>query len=307
VRHSPGSLLVAAIRALRPKQWVKNGLLFAAIIFSGQFTHLDLGVRVLIGFASFCLLASAGYLLNDTLDRAADRAHPEKRRRPIASGAMPVPGAVLLIALCLVGGAALGWSLSGAFLAVALGYLTTTMSYSLYFKHVVILDVMFIAFGFLLRAVAGAVAIEVPVSEWLFLCAGMLALFIGFNKRRGELVALGDQSATRRNLAEYSLPMLDQYQAVITGAVVVCYCLYAVIGASTKWMVLTIPFVLYGIFRFIYLVDQKGEGGAPDETFLRDWPLLVTVTLYALVAMGVLQADAMGWLPPMGIEAMSAP
>ena len=295
---APQRKVPAWLRVLRPKQWIKNGLLFAALIFSGRFTEPALWGQVFAGFMAFSLLASGGYVLNDYLDRKADRQHPKKQHRPIASGEVLEPLALALLVGCIGFGLALAWWLSWGFFAVSMAYLLTTLSYSLYFKHVVILDVMWIALGFLLRALAGAIAISVPFSEWLFLCAGMLALFIGFHKRRGELVALGPQQATRRNLAEYSLAMLDQFQAVITGAVVVCYCLYALLGSSTNWMVLTVPFVLYGMFRFIYLVDQKGEGGAPDETLLRDRPLMLTVVSYTLVAMAVLQADAHNLLPP---------
>ena len=290
------SLPIAALKQLRPKQWTKNSFLFAALVFSGRFLDLHSVGRALIGFGAFCLLSSSGYVLNDYLDREADRKHPRKRHRPIASGALPVPAAVVLMLVAFAGGVALSATLGWPFLAIAVTYLATTLSYSFYFKHVVILDVMFLGSGFVWRAIAGAIAIEVGVSPWLFLCTAFLALFLGFNKRRAELLQIGADGGTRKNLADYSPKMLEQYQSIVTGATVLCYALYTVLG-ETAWMTTTIPFVLYGIFRYIYLVDRHGEGGAPDETILRDTPLLLTVLLYGAVAVGVMLGHKFGSLP----------
>jgi 4-hydroxybenzoate polyprenyltransferase len=295
VRRSAASVLVAAIKQLRPKQWTKNVFLFAALVFSGEFLVISSVTRSLIGFLAFSLLASSGYVFNDFLDREADRKHPKKRFRPIASGALPVPVALVEMALVLVAGVVLSWWLGPLFLAVGLAYLTTTLSYSFYFKHLVILDVMFLALGFVWRVIAGALAIQVQVSAWLFLCTAFFALFIGFNKRRAELQQLGDKAGTRKNLAEYSSAMLEEFQSIVTASTLVSYCMYAVMG-PTPWMALTIPFVLYAIFRYIYLVEQKGEGGAPDETLLQDPPILLASLFYGLTAMGVLYAERAGWL-----------
>ncbi len=296
VERSFGTVLTAAIKQLRPKQWSKNVLFMpAALIFSGAFTQLDSVLRVVAGIAAFSLVASAGYIFNDYLDRDADRRHPKKRHRPIASGALPAPVALVEMVIVLIGGLSIAMWLGTSFAAVTVAYLTTTLSYSYFFKHKVILDVMFLALGFVWRVVAGALAIQQPVSAWLFLCTAFLALFLGFNKRRAELVKLGDTAGTRRNLAQYSQTMLNEFQAITTSTTVLSYALYAVLG-PTPWMSLTIPFVLYGIFRYIFLVDQKGEGGAPDETLLEDWPLLLTVVLYACVALGVLLAQRAGML-----------
>ena len=291
------NVLVAALKQLRPKQWAKNVFVVPALIFSGHFMEPVYIGRFLVAFAVFCLFASSGYVLNDYLDREADRKHPKKRFRPIASGDLPVPAAWLLMGGCLVVGSALGYWLSLPFLLIALTYLATTLSYSFYFKHRVILDVMFLASGFVWRVIAGAVAIQVQVSPWLFLCAAFLALFLGFNKRRGELLKLGAEQGTRRNLQHYSREMLVELQAIVTASVVICYALYTVQGGN-DWMVLTIPFVLYGVFRYIYLVDQ-GAGDAPDETVLSDWPFLVNGLFYALVAAAVIVLDAHGMLPDM--------
>ena len=296
--HAPQQmgLVRAAVKQLRPKQWAKNVFLFAAIIFSRKFTDPDAVMKVLIGFASFSLVASSGYILNDYLDREADRKHPKKRFRPIASGALPIPVAWVLLVGCLIGGFGLAWSLGPAFLGITVVYLVTTKSYSFYFKHRVILDVMFLASGFVWRAIAGALAIGVHVSPWLFLCTAFVALFLGFNKRYAELLQLGDKAGTRRNLQHYSPKILEQYQAIVTASTVLCYALYTVQG-TTPWMTLTIPYVLYGIFRYIYLVEQKGQGGAPDETLLSDVPILVNGLLFALTAAAVLLVVD-GQLPP---------
>lgn len=290
------STLRGAVKVLRPKQWTKNALLFAALMFSPGSLDLRSFLLALGGFAVFCALSSTGYILNDYLDREADRKHPKKRFRPIASGSLPPRLALVEMVVLFCVGVSGALFLSPMFLAIAGLYLATTVSYSLYWKHKVILDVMVLAMCYVLRAVAGAIAIGVHVSEWLFLCTAFLALFIGLNKRRAELVQLGSGTSTRKILGEYSLAMLEQYQAVTTGSVVICYALYTVFG-PTQWLMLTVPFVLFGVFRYIYLVEQKGEGGAPDETFLKDVPILLTVLLYAALAGGLMQLVHHGILP----------
>lgn len=300
-----GSLLKASVKQLRPKQWAKNGLLFAALIFSGEFLSTESVLNALAGFASFSLVASAGYVFNDYLDRDADRKHPKKKHRPIASGALPEGLALLEMVVVLAAGLAIAWWLGGWFMAITLLYLATTLSYSWYFKHVVILDVMVLALGFVWRVVAGALAIKVHVSAWLFLCTAFLALFLGFNKRRGELRELGDEAGTRKNLDDYSERMLEEFQSIVTANTVLSYSLYAVLGAPTPWMSLTIPFVLFVVFRYIYLVDQKGEGGAPTDTLLSDAPILVTTVLYGGVVVALLLLERFGMLPALfGVPAV---
>jgi 4-hydroxybenzoate polyprenyltransferase len=296
IQRTPASIALAAVKQLRPKQWFKNVFLFPALIFSGRFLEVEPILAAGIGFVAFSVLASAGYIFNDWLDREADRKHPKKRFRPIASGALPEAAAWLLMAACLCAGVGLSLMLSPQFLFVATIYLATTLTYSLYFKHKVILDVLFLSSGFVWRVVAGALAIEVPVSPWLFLCTVFFALFIGFNKRRAELLNVGAHTGTRRNLAEYSPQMLEQFQAIVTSSTIITYLLYTVMG-PTGWMTLTIPMVLYGMFRYIYLIDRHGEGGAPDETLLRDQPMLLTGVLYLTVAIGVLLGHAWDALP----------
>ena len=287
VQRSAASIAAAALRQLRPKQWLKNVFVLPPLFFSGSFLEPDPILRTAVAFAAFSMFASTGYILNDWLDREADRKHPKKKHRPIASGALPEFAALLLLLTAAAAGVALSWWLSPLFLLIAAVYLCTTLSYSYFFKHLVILDVLFLASGFVWRVLGGAVAISVNVSDWLFLCTVFVALFFGFNKRRGELVAVGAHSGTRRILEQYTPKMLEQFQAIVTSATIITYLLYTVLG-TTRWMTLTIPMVLYGIFRYIYLIERHGEGGAPDETVLRDPPLLVTGLLYGVVTIFVL-------------------
>lgn len=290
IKTSPTSIITGAVRALRPKQWTKNGLLFAAIIFSYNYTSIDAWIQVLTGFSAFCLLSSVGYVVNDIKDVEADRNHPTKKNRPIASGALPVKAAIVeAILICVLGfavAATLGWQ----FLLVTALYFVTTTSYSFFFKHLVILDIMMITAGFLWRAVAGAVAIDVTVSSWLLLCAAFFAMFLGFNKRRGELSLLEEAAEShRKNLKDYSLDILKEFQSITTSGTIISYALYTVLGSPTDWLLITLPFVLYGIFRYIYLVNKfKGEGGAPDEILVKDKPILFTVLLYLLTVVAVL-------------------
>jgi 4-hydroxybenzoate polyprenyltransferase len=286
-------LVLAALKVMRPKQWTKNGLLAAALVFSGQFFDSQRLGRAVLAVMAFNLLSSSGYVLNDYLDREADRRHPKKRLRPIASGSLPEGLALPWMAIILLGGLGIAYWLSPKFLILSLLYLATTISYSLYFKHKVILDVMFLAACYLWRA--GAAAIDVRVSPWFFLCTAFFALFLGFAKRKAELVQVGNTAGTRKNLREYSQPMLEQFQAIVTSSTIVSYALYTVLGTNT-WMMLTIPYVLFAVLRYIYLVEQKGEGGSPDETLLKDGPILVTVGLYVLTAVGIMSAQRLGWL-----------
>ncbi len=291
-RRSPSAAMLAA---LRPKQWAKNVLLFAALVFSvGQTpgvlvppTHLWAAIAA---FFSFCMLASTGYVYNDLRDAEADRHHPKKRFRPIAAGELSPKGAWALMAVCMVLALGVAWAISVPFLVVALLYFATTLAYSTIFKHMVILDVMFLGACYLWRAAAGAVAIDVHLSPWLLVCTSFGALFLGFNKRRGEILLLeGRVTAARKALAHYSPAMLQEFQAITTSGTVLSYALYTVLGSPKKpWLLVTLPYVLYGIFRYIYLMDQKGEGSAPDETLLRDRPILLTALLYLVTALLVM-------------------
>jgi len=284
------------VKALRAKQWTKNGLVFAALVFAYEYDQPSSWLLAFGAFAAFCLVSSMGYLVNDIRDREVDARHPTKCRRPIASGELPVSWAigeaVVAGAMGLFTASVLGWE----FLLVTVLYFCTTMSYSFFFKHIVILDVMMITVGFLWRAVAGAVVINVHISPWLLLCAAFLALFLGFNKRRGEIALISEDdedpdteelAAVRPSLAAYRPSMIREFQSITSSGTVISYALYTVLGSPTPWLMVTMPFVLYGVFRYIYLVD-RGDGAAPDEVLVRDKPILLTVVLYGLTALLVL-------------------
>ncbi len=299
VAPAPGQIIRAAIKALRPKQWAKQVFLFAALIFSLEFTDPQAWMDTIQGALAFSMLSSTGYIFNDARDVEADRVHPTKRKRPIASGHLPLPLAYAQMVTIFGIGVGLAWSLSPQFLVVALLYFVTTISYSFYFKHLVILDVMFLAACYLWRAAAGAVAIGVTISPWLLTCTAFVSLFLGFNKRRGELLMLqekGTGGVTRKNLAQYSPELVVEFQAIATSGTIISYALYAVLGSPTPWMLLTLPYVLYGIFRYIYLVSIHSEGGAPDETLLKDRPILLTGVLYTITAVIVLSLHMKGAL-----------
>jgi 4-hydroxybenzoate polyprenyltransferase len=277
----------ALLRALRPRQWAKNVFVFAALVFAGRLSDHQAVLSVLGAFAVFCALSSSVYLVNDVRDVEADRAHPVKRRRAIAAGEV-APSVALGVAIVLAAAALAGaFALSPGLGQVAVAYLALNLAYSLGLKRVVILDVMMVAAGFLLRAIAGARVIDVAISHWLVLCTGLLALFLGFVKRRQELAARHDGAPTRAILREYSLPFLDQMISIVTGATVVAYSLYAFSPEvaqklGTEHLGLTIPFVLFGIFRYLYLVHQRGEGENPTAVVLTDPPLILDVVFWAV-------------------------
>lgn len=277
-------MLLNILRALRPKQWTKNALLFAALIFAERYTDLDAVRNVLIGFALFCMISSSGYLVNDLRDVEADRLHPDKKSRPIAAGEVPVAFAWVLAGALMIAGISGAFWLNTGFGMTAAAYLLVTLTYSTWFKHTVVLDVMLIATGFVLRAVAGAEAIPVVSSPWFLTCTAFGALFIGFSKRLAEIRALGDAAgAHRKILDEYSIPMLEQFISIMTGCAIISYALYAVDSGQGPAMMLTVPFVIYGILRFMYLVE-KGEGGAPEMMLLRDRPLQLCLVLFGTTA-----------------------
>ena len=285
----PADLALAIVQGMRPKQWAKNVFVLAAIFFSMNFRELDMWIQTMAAFGTFCMLASAGYLFNDAHDREADRRHPTKCKRPIASGRLPIGVAYVEMVALFVGGCALGYWVSPLLLTIALLYFATTLSYSFIFKHIVILDVMFLSAGFLWRAVAGAVAIDVQASPWLLTCTAFVSLFFGFNKRRGELVMMADRAeTTRKILAEYTHNLVVEFQAITTSGTIISYALYCVQGSPTPWLLLTLPHVMYMVFRYMYLVSARNEGGAPDETLFKDMPILAAGVFYAVTVVAVL-------------------
>jgi 4-hydroxybenzoate polyprenyltransferase len=288
--------LVAIYRSMRPGQWLKNVLVLAPLVFAHQALELAALGRAAGAFALFCLASGAVYLVNDLLDAASDREHPVKRLRPIASGAL-APGVAAVAAALLGAGTLAAAALAAPPLALVLGvYLAVNLAYSRVLKHVVILDVMTLASGFVLRVVAGGLAIGVPVSTWLLLCTSLLALFLGFGKRRHELLLLETDACSHRPiLAEYSPYFLDQLMAVVTTSTLVSYALYTMDPLvqqklQTARLPLTIPFVLYGIFRYLYLVHQKDEGGDPTQVVFHDRPLLINIVLWTATVFAILYA-----------------
>jgi 4-hydroxybenzoate polyprenyltransferase len=280
-RALPVSVPLALLRAMRPLQWTKNGLVFAALIFDNKFTDAGDVAITLLAALCFCAASSATYLINDLRDVARDRIHPKKRFRPIASGALPER--VALIAAIVLGIAALGVAAAIRldFAAVIAGYLALMIGYNFVLKQLAIIDVFTIGAGFVLRAVGGAVAIDVPISPWLYVCTMLLALFVGFGKRRQELVSLaGDAGAHRESLLGYTVPLLDQFINILAAATVIAYSVYTFDAAAVPRnhaMMLTIPFVIYAIFRYL-LITQKGDlGGAPETLLINDRPLLLSL------------------------------
>jgi 4-hydroxybenzoate polyprenyltransferase len=292
---APGrSATVNLVLSLRPGQWTKNLLIFAGLLFGKKLFDARAVADALIAFGVFCGLSGIVYLINDIADRHTDRNHPLKARRPIASGALPVRTAIMaamtiglasLIAATLLG----KW-----FTAVALGYVALQALYSGPLKHIVIIDVLTLSIGFVLRAVAGAVAVDVEISHWLLVCTVLLALFIALAKRRHEIVLLAGEAVSHRPiLGEYSPYLLDQMIAVVTASTLIAYIFYTVSPETqakfgTAWLGLTIPFPLYGIFRYLYLVHRREGGGSPADLLLTDRPLLLCVALWALAVAAII-------------------
>jgi len=279
---------------MRPKQWIKNSVIFAALVFSHTLAEPSHLLRSVGAFLLFCAVSSAVYILNDIIDLKNDLAHPTKSRRPIAAGEIS-RGAAGLVGVALAAGALLlSYELSRPFAAMALLYLAINILYSLWLKRVVIVDVMVISSGFVIRAISGGLVIGVDVSAWLILCTVLMSLFLGFTKRRQELAQLEVQAVSHRAiLKEYSVAFLDQMISIVTAATVVAYFLYTLAPETraklgTPYLPLTIPFVLYGIFRYLYLVHQKNMGDSPTGALYGDPPLLIDVVLWAAAAVIIL-------------------
>jgi 4-hydroxybenzoate polyprenyltransferase len=285
------------IRLLRPQQWTKNFLVLAALIFADQFEILSQCLRAFTAFAAFCILSSATYVFNDLIDRKADQAHPRKRNRPIASGKVSPATGIIMALLLVAAGLALAWNVQKAALACMVGYLILQVCYATLLKKVVILDVISIASGFVLRAVAGAYAIEATISPWLLICTILLALFLALSKRRSELL-ISDQAVIHRPvLEEYNLAFLDQLIAIVTSCTLLAYILYTFNEQTTEkfhshLMPLTLPFVLYGVFRYLYLIYRRSEGGEPELLLIRDLPLLIDIILWAAAVAAIVSLDS---------------
>jgi 4-hydroxybenzoate polyprenyltransferase len=304
-RHEPRRpLLLSLFLSLRPSQWTKNLIVFAALLFGQRgtmpaFVDPTAIARAIAAFAIFCALSGIVYLINDVADREADRLHPLKRHRPIASGAVSPSAAVTLAVVLCVAAFAAAWWLRPAFAAVAMAYVGLLALYSGPLKHVVIIDVLTIAIGFVLRAVAGAVAIDVTISHWLLILTILLALFLALSKRRHELVLLADGATSHRPiLEEYSPYLLDQMIAVVTASTLISYVISTVSPETvqkyhTNYLGLTLVFPLYGIFRYLYLVHLKEGGGSPADMLLNDRPLLACVALWAVSVAAIIYGTSL--------------
>lgn len=272
----------------RPKQWIKNAFVLAALVFSGDLFNADYQLYSWLAVAAFCMASSATYLLNDALDAETDRQNPRTANRPIARGDLSVATAFTFSGLLAGGGLALAFIANWQTLLVVGVYFVMQLLYSKWLKHVLFLDVMVIASGFVLRVLAGGTATGVHLSEWLIICTGLLALFLGLGKRRGEAIALGGGSHPQRPVLEhYSLKLLDELISVITPATLVAYVIYTAIGAESRWMMLTIPFVIYGIFRVLYLIHYDADSGQsedPSNLATRDLPLVICLVLWVTAA-----------------------
>lgn len=274
---------------MRPRQWTKNGFVFVALFFDGKLTSLTSVLNTVIAFVLLCFMSSAVYLMNDLVDIESDRAHPTKRFRPLPSGQLAPGIARATAVLFAVGSLIAGFWLDLTFGWILLAYLVMQIAYTFYLKNVVLLDVSIIAAGFVLRIGAGvAVIVEQRFSPWLYVFGGFLALFMALGKRRHELTLLGTNAGNHRAiLREYNLDLLDRLQSIVTTGIVVSYSLYTFLAEGlpdNHIMMLTIPFVLYAVFRYLYLIHVRGEGGAPEEILLRDRPLQLTLLLYGVVA-----------------------
>jgi len=295
---APGTFLTMLLdlfRTMRPRQWTKNSVLLAALVFDRQLSLDNPGpvIRTVVGFILFCLLSSTIYIINDLVDVEADRQHPDKRNRPIASGRLPKSVAVTAAAALLVITFSVAIILSPTFAGICLAYFLLNLAYSFWLKHMPILDALSIAAGFVLRVGAGVVLITVQrFSPWLYVVTTLLALYLAFGKRRAELALLSTgANAHRRVLDGYTIPLLDQFITILASTTIIVYSLYTFSAPnlpSNHAMMLTIPFALYGIFRYQYLIEVKHSGGAPEESLLNDRPLQVTIVLWGISVLLIL-------------------
>jgi len=280
-------MLTALFKTMRPRQWTKNVFIFAALVFDKQLFVFDSFLRTLAGFALFCLISSSVYIFNDLADVEADRQHPEKKNRPIASGKLPVSIAWTAGIAFVIIALGLSYLLAPAFALVVAAYFILNLAYSNSLKHVAILDVLIISLGFVLRVGAGVTLIAVErFSPWLYIVMFLLSLFLGFGKRRAELALLAHGAGSHRKVLDgYTLPLLDQYIMIVSGTTIVAYSLYTFSAPNVPEnhsMMLTIPFMVYAIFRYLYLIEVKHAGGTPEEVLLSDRPFQISMLLWAV-------------------------
>ena len=274
----------SVLELMRPKQWIKNFFVFAAIVFSGNFFNTVILKDNILTFILFCFTSSSIYILNDIVDIEKDRCHPDKRKRPLPSGRVSKKIAIVMDMLIVISVIYLSSTLlSVKVLSVLMTYMLVNILYCFKLKNIVIIDVMTITFGFVLRVESGSIATGVQVSPWLFLCTILLSLFLGLNKRKSEIIMLKDKrSSHRKILEEYSVHMIDKMLTIVTPSILMAYCLYTFSSTQSKTMIFTIPFVLYGIFRYEYLVDKDNVGGKPEAVFEKDIPFLMNILLWGV-------------------------
>jgi 4-hydroxybenzoate polyprenyltransferase len=276
------------LRLARPKQWTKNGFVLAAVVFAHEAFMVSSVVSALLAFVAFCALSGAVYAANDVLDVEEDRKHPIKRRRPVASGEVSARSAMVFAILLAIAGLALGTYVDPGVGLAGVAYLALQAVYTMALKHTAILDVMSISAGFVIRALAGVAAVGSPISPWLIVCTALLTLFLGFSKRRHEIASLGDAATLhRKNLRDYSVPLLDEMMNIMISATIIAYVLYTFFEYENYYMMGSIPFVVYGVFRYMLLVHRNG-GGNPDTLLLRDRPLQIALLLWLVVVGAVI-------------------
>ena len=278
------------IISMRPQQWYKNLILFVSIIFSLNILNVDMWFTVIYAFILFCMLSGSEYIINDVIDIESDRKHPVKYKRPLASGKLKKTHALVFAAILIIGVVAGSYLVNIPFLIISISYLILILFYSLILKHLIIVDLLVISIGFVMRAVAGGIAINVSISPWLIVCTFLLALFLALGKRRHELNLLGNKAGDhRKNLAEYSNEMLDQMINITTGALIISYSLYTFF-VENYYMMLTIPVIIYGLFRYLFLVHSRNYGGEPEMLF-KDKGMVFCMLLWIILAVGVLYID----------------
>jgi 4-hydroxybenzoate polyprenyltransferase len=281
--------IIAIIKSLRPKHWIKNGFVFAALIFAGEFTNSRSILLSISAFFLFSFAASSVYLINDVCDYDADKNHPEKKFRPIASGQLSRTVAIIISILLILGTLASSLVLTPKLTLILGLYFLNNFLYSFYFKHIVIVDILMVSFGFVLRAVGGAFAIDVPNSEWFLVITLLLTIFLAIMKRRQEFIVIEKEGGERRKVLDgYNITMLDQMGNIVLPAVLVSYAFYTLNTDHTENFIYTIPLVIYGVFRYMYLVHKKDMGENPTMTLYKDIPLLLTVAAWCVMSMGLI-------------------
>jgi 4-hydroxybenzoate polyprenyltransferase len=281
------NLLKEIIISMRPKQWYKNLILFVGIVFSRHLSDFSLWPPVILGFVVFCIISGGDYIINDIIDSARDKRHPTKSERPIASGRLKKPHAIVLASILILLALAASYSINFLFFLVVITFFFLQNLYTLFFKHIILVDVLGISTNFVVRAIAGCLAIKVLISPWLIICAFLLALYLALGKRRHELVLLGEEAKGHREILEdYSIEMLDQFINITAGALIISYSLYTFL-ADNIYMMLTVPFAVYGLFRYLFLVHAKNFGGETALIF-RDKGMLLSMFLWAVLVVIIL-------------------